>query len=115
VAFHGFVPDEYLEDYYDRANLFLMPALQGYGLPAAEALARGIPVLLHRDSGISDLLLDTPWAVVMYGDAINLADALEQSIDNLLLKRHLGIGLPNIPTREQWAEHVARISGWYGD
>jgi glycosyltransferase involved in cell wall biosynthesis len=112
VTFHGFVPDERLEDHYDRADLFLMPALQGYGLPAAEALARGIPVLLHRDSGISDLLLDTPWAVVMYGDTTKMPEALDRSIDSLLSNSHLGVPLPEVPTQDQWAEQVVRCCGW---
>src|SRR6185437_14716221 len=65
VAFHNFIDDQHLEGFYDRADLFLMPARQGYGIPAAEALSRGIPVLVHRESGISDILQDTPWATVM--------------------------------------------------
>ena len=35
-----------------------MPAVQGYGIPAIESLQRGIPVLLHRESGVSDILLE---------------------------------------------------------
>ena len=62
VQFHGYVGDEELERLYREADLFLMPAVQGYGIPAIEALRRGIPVLLHRDSGVSDILLETPWA-----------------------------------------------------
>ena len=59
VHFHGFVPDEDLQRLYDQAHLFLMPAVQGYGIPAIESLQRGIPVLLHRESGVSDILLST--------------------------------------------------------
>jgi glycosyltransferase involved in cell wall biosynthesis len=113
VTLHGFVADNNLEAYYDRANLFLMPARQGYGIPAAEALARGIPVLLHRESGISDLLLDTPWAVVMHGDAGDMPAALERAIENLLGNRHFPAPLPKIPTEDEWAEQVARVCGWY--
>ena len=113
ITFHGFVPDEALEDHYDRADLFLMPALQGYGLPAAEAFDRGLPVLLHRDSGISDLLLDTPWAVVMYGGAAEMPAALERGIDNVLNHKHIDVALPRIPTQDEWAEQVARLCGWY--
>ena len=51
VRFHGYVSDEALEQMYGEAHLFLMPAVQGYGIPAVEALTRGLPVLLHRESG----------------------------------------------------------------
>ena len=84
VRFHGFVPDTDLEALYARADLFLMPAVQGYGIPAIEALGRGIPVFLHRESGVSDILLDTRWATVMEGGKANTAVALAQSIDGIL-------------------------------
>lgn len=84
VEFAGFVPDEALEELYSAAHLFLMPAVQGYGIPATEALQRGIPVLLHRDSGVSDLLLDTPWAAVLTGGKETLGPALVAMIDWLL-------------------------------
>ena len=50
IHFHGFVSDAALQNLYDEADLFLMPAVQGYGIPAIESLQRGIPVLLHRES-----------------------------------------------------------------
>ena len=113
VAFHDFVDDAHLEAFYDQADLFLMPARQGYGIPAAEALSRGIPVLLHRDSGISDLLLDTPWATVMEGGEGHMADALERAIGAVLSRSHLNAPLPDLPTEDGWAEQVAHICGWY--
>jgi glycosyltransferase involved in cell wall biosynthesis len=113
VAFHDFVDDAHLEGFYDRADLFLMPARQGYGIPAAEALSRGIPVLLHRDSGISDILRDTPWATVMDGNETWMAETLDSAIMAVLDGDHLGISPPHLPTEAGWAEQVARIC-WYG-
>jgi glycosyltransferase involved in cell wall biosynthesis len=113
VAFHDFVDDAHLEAFYDQADLFLMPARQGYGLPAAEALSRGIPVLLHRESGISDILLGTPWATVMEGGRDRMADALDRAIAGVLSCNHLNAPPPDLPTEDDWAEQVARICGWY--
>ena len=113
VAFHDFVDDPHLEAFYDQADLFLMPARQGYGLPAAEALSRGIPVLLHRESGISDILLDTPWVTVMEGDQDSMADALDRAIVGVLSCDHLNAPPPDLPSEDDWAEQVARICGWY--
>lgn len=112
VHFHGFVPDAELEALYRRAHLFLMPAVQGYGIPAIEALQRGIPVLLHRDSGVSDILLSTPWATVLTGGREPMTDALRKAIDGVLLGRHHNIPLPHLPTEEEWAEEVARLCEW---
>jgi len=112
VHFQGFVTDTQLEQLYDAADLFLMPAVQGYGIPAIESLARGIPVLLHRDSGVSDILLDTPWATVFTGGEPSLTPALKQAIDSIRHGRHLSTPLPPIPTEDSWAEQVAHLCHW---
>jgi len=112
VHFHGFVSDEDLTTFYDRAHLFLMPAIQGYGIPAVECLHRGIPILLHRESGVSDILLDTPWATVFHGDESNLIPALREAIDKVREGRHHEVAQPRIPTESQWAERVATLCNW---
>ncbi len=112
VYFHGFVSDADLEQMYREADLFLMPAVQGYGLPALESLQRGLPVLLHRESGVSDILMETPWATVFSGGPENLVPALGAAIDGVLSGAQVGVPLPPIPTESQWAEEVARLSGW---
>jgi glycosyltransferase involved in cell wall biosynthesis len=109
VHLHGFVPDEELDNLYAQANLFLMPAVQGYGIPAIEALARGIPILLHRDSGVSDILLDTPWATVLHGGEESLTPRLAEAIEGVLTGRHLSIGPPALPTEDEWARRVAEL------
>ncbi len=113
VHFHGFVRDGELETLYDQAHLFLMPAVQGYGIPAIEALQRGIPVLLHRDSGVSDILLDTPWATVLTDGKEELAPRLAAMIDWLLANQHLAAPRPpDLPTEDAWAERVATLCGY---
>lgn len=112
IHFHGFVPDEDLEQLFAQAHLFLMPAVQGYGIPAIESLQRGIPVLLHRESGVSDILLDTPWATVLTGGEDQMAEAMRTAIDGVLQGRHHAVAQPNLPTEDTWAEQVARLCNW---
>lgn len=112
VCFLGFVNDDHLQSLYNRAHLFLMPARQGYGIPAVEALQRGIPVLLSRESGVSDVLLRTPWATVLTGGAEQMSDGLREAIDAAIAGRHHSAALPDLPTEESWAEEVSRLCGW---
>lgn len=112
IFFHGFVSDESLQELYDRADLFLMPAVQGYGIPAIESLQRGIPVLLHRESGVSDILLDTPWATVIDGGEEAMVPALSRAIDSVRAGQHLEVPLPELPTEDTWAAEVARLCEW---
>ncbi len=112
VHFLGFVSDEELQILMGEAHLFLMPAVQGFGIPAVEAIESGMPVLLHRESGVSDILLDTPWATVFEGDASAMPPALKQAIQGIVEGGHLGQPLPPIHSEDEWAERVARLCGW---
>lgn len=112
IHFHGFVPDENLEQLFAQAHLFLMPAVQGYGIPAIESLQRGIPVLLHRESGVSDILLDTPWATILTGGEEKMTQAMRTAIDRVLKGSHHLIAQPSLPTEDTWAEQVARLCNW---
>jgi len=112
IHFHGFVSDAELELLYVEAHLFLMPAIQGYGIPAIESLQRGIPVLLHRDSGVSDILLDTPWATVLTGREDRMNAALSTAIDGVLEGKHHNVAQPHLPTEDEWAERVASLCHW---
>jgi glycosyltransferase involved in cell wall biosynthesis len=112
IHFHGFVSDAGLEELFTRAHLFLMPAVQGYGIPAIEALHRGIPVLLHRESGVSDILQETSWATVLTGGEERMTDALRSAIEGVLRGRHHAEAQPHLPTEDAWAEKVAGLCGW---
>ena len=112
IHFHGFVSDEHLEQLYASAHLFLMPAVQGYGIPAIESLQRGIPVLLHRESGVSDILLNTPWATVLTGGEDRMTIALRSAMDAVLEGKHHTIAQPHLPTEDEWAQQVATLCNW---
>ena len=112
VTFHGFVADIELEAMYSCAHLFLMPAVQGYGIPAIESLSRRVPVLLHRDSGVSDILLETPWATVMHGGEEAMPSSLATALQTAMDARHLKAALPPLPTEDDWAAKVAELCGW---
>lgn len=112
VHFHGYVSDTALAELYERAHLFLMPAVQGYGIPAIEALSRGIPVLLHAESGVSDILRRTPWAFVVDGKEGAMLPALRRAIDSTLAGVQIEEPLPHLPTEDEWAARVARLCGW---
>jgi glycosyltransferase involved in cell wall biosynthesis len=112
VHFHGYVSDAELQLLYGEAHLFLMPAVQGYGIPAIEGVGGGMHVLVHRESGVSDVLLETPWATVMEGGEEAMLPALERAVDAVLRGEYLDVARPSLPSEEQWAERVATLCGW---
>jgi glycosyltransferase involved in cell wall biosynthesis len=80
VEFLGAVSEQEIESAYAHASIFVMPALQGYGLPALEALYRRVPVVLNADSGVSEILNGTAWVEVFTGGPKDLSIALAQMI-----------------------------------
>jgi glycosyltransferase involved in cell wall biosynthesis len=59
VLFPGFVPDTELVTLYQSAELFVFPSIyEGFGLPVAEAMACGTPVVAARTSSLFELVED---------------------------------------------------------
>lgn len=112
VVFHGFVSEEQLAGLYSKSDVVAVPAAQGYGLPALEALARRTPVVLNRASGVSEILRGSRWVALSDDDARDFERALR-----LMVGRVRGDDLthespPDVPTEVAWAESICRSSGW---
>ncbi|MBI1840576.1 MAG: glycosyltransferase family 4 protein [Verrucomicrobia bacterium] len=112
VTFHGRVDDDRLAALYRNAHLFLMPARQGYGLPALEALSCGMPVVLHRESGVSEILEGTPWAELMDGNAESLVAGIRRMLPRIASGEFTRAPLPRFPSEEEWAHAVCEECGW---
>lgn len=112
VTFHGFVTDAELDALYQRSHVFLMPARQGYGLPAIEALYRHCAVVMNVESGVAEVLGDTPWAVVSKPGE----PAFRVAIEDVANRVHSGlldiVPLPVLPSMQAWGEQVVRELSW---
>jgi glycosyltransferase involved in cell wall biosynthesis len=112
VVFHGRISDSEVEDAFAGAGLFLMPAVQGYGLPALEALARGVPVVLHRASGVSEILESNLWVHIIEDSTDDLALAIDIMLErfaNYQLERY---PIPKFPTETDWARTICVQCKW---
>lgn len=57
VLFTGFLRDDKLKKIYKMANLYVMPSVsEPFGITPLEALASGTPVLISKQSGVSEVL-----------------------------------------------------------
>jgi len=112
TIFLGHVSDDDLARAYSRAHLFIMPAEQGYGLPALEALRHRIPTIVHKDSGVSEILGRTPWTELVDGNNGSLASAIGTMMERLRNKSLFDSELPRVPINSEWAKAVCDACGW---
>lgn len=51
ISFQGYVPEEKMNEFYNSLDVFVFPTiLEGYGLPAVEAMATATPVITLDDA-----------------------------------------------------------------
>jgi glycosyltransferase involved in cell wall biosynthesis len=111
VLFPGYVHDETLVLLYQSAELTVFPSLyEGFGLPVAEAIACGTPVIASRTSSIPELIEDEEALFDPYDpDAIRetLLRALQEPS---FLGRLRGAG---IGERHSWSEAAKATAALY--
>jgi glycosyltransferase involved in cell wall biosynthesis len=99
VLFPGFVSDETLVSLYQACELFVFPSLyEGYGLPVAEAMACGAPVIAARTSSLPELVAD-PRALFDPLDIASMAETLERALTDEQWRQEL---------RQQKLDHTWR-------
>jgi glycosyltransferase involved in cell wall biosynthesis len=85
----GHVPNEVLAALYRRANAFVFPSLaEGFGLPVAEAMACGAPVVASRISSLPEVCGEAG-LLVDPEDADDIAAAIARMLKDQGLRRRL--------------------------
>jgi glycosyltransferase involved in cell wall biosynthesis len=89
VSILGFAPDDDLPALYSMATLFVYPSLyEGFGLPVAEAMACGLPVVCSNASSLPEVGGDA----VLYFDPCDvgaMADAMRRALADEALRKEL--------------------------
>ncbi len=117
VEIRSYLPHELLRDHYSRAAVFVfLSEYEGFGLTPLEALAAGVPIVV----------LDTPVAREVYGDAAeyvgagdidNTAAAIERFLESRTAAREQLSRAPEVLNRYSWdraaddtLHHLERIA-----
>jgi glycosyltransferase involved in cell wall biosynthesis len=91
VHFHGFVPSEKLQRFYEDCDVFIAPSrYESFGLIYLEAMAYGKPVIGTRAGGIPEVVTDEVGRLVEPEDRDQIADAVLALMKDSALRRTLG-------------------------
>jgi glycosyltransferase involved in cell wall biosynthesis len=103
MLFPGFVDRDRAAALYESADVFVMPSVsEPFGIVPLEAMDRGVPVIVSRQSGVGELLSNV--LKVDFWDVDDLASKIASALRYPTLAREL---------RERGKEEVSRIS-WDG-
>ena len=118
VRVTGRVSRDELVRLYNEAEILVSPSLyEGFGLPAAEALACGTPVIATTAGAFPEVIEDgVSGLLVRPGDARVLADAIGRLLDDGALRRRLGQeGRRRIVDHFSWRETAVQTLALYQD
>jgi glycosyltransferase involved in cell wall biosynthesis len=89
LVFAGFIPDAVLPSYYRGALSLVFPSLyEGFGLPAIEAMACGLPVMASSTTSLPEVVGEAGYLVDPY-DASSISDAIKLVASDLDLRQEL--------------------------
>jgi glycosyltransferase involved in cell wall biosynthesis len=108
VTFTGFVPDDDLVALYNAARVLALPSVaEGFGLPAIEAMACGLPVAASRRGSLPEIVGD---AGVFFDplDNEDMATALRRLLEDDTLRASLSVAGLARASRRSWNEAAGK-------
>lgn len=114
VQFISGISSEQMVEEYARATIAVVPSLyEGFGLPAAEAMACGIALVCSDGGALPEVVGDAA-KLVKAGDVQQLAEALRELLKNAAARQHLGeAGRAHIEQQLSWQCVGKQLENYY--
>ncbi|MFA5249189.1 MAG: glycosyltransferase family 4 protein [Candidatus Paceibacterota bacterium] len=114
VIFAGFLRGDDLVRLYKAADLYVMPSVsEPFGLTSLESLASGTPILVSRQSGVSEML--SHCLKVDFWNVDQIADKILAVIGYPELKETLQMNGSNEVNKFSWIDSAKRCLSIYGE
>lgn len=112
VLFAGFQRGKRWRDAYGVADLFVMPSVsEPFGLTALEAIGYGTPVLITKQSGVSELIHNA--LKVDFWDVHEMANKIVALVQNDVLRDELHAAAHREFQSHSWDESADKLFGIY--
>ncbi len=113
VLFPGFVPEAEKPALMAGCTLFVYPSLyEGFGLPALEAIASGVPVVTSNTSSLPEVVGEAA-LLVDPADVDALAEAMERILTDPALRDRLRREGPRQAARFTWRQTAGKTADLY--
>ena len=113
LKYLGYVPESQLPVIYAGARSFVYPSLyEGFGLPVAEAISSGIPVLTSNNSSLAEVAGPVGLSVDPM-DAARMADLLLKMIEDEQWRSEIQPQLAQHGKLFNWTQTVQRTANVY--
>ncbi len=114
VNFTGRIANEDFADYYAKATIAVVPSLyEGFGIPAVEAMACGVPLITTSGGALPEVVGDAG-IIVEPADASALAGAITYLLNNPdERKKYAKSGLERVNSVFSWPKAAQEVVGIY--
>jgi glycosyltransferase involved in cell wall biosynthesis len=114
VSFRNGIRDDELVDEYARASVAVCPSLyEGFGLPAAEAMSCGVPLVCSAGGALPEVVGEAG-ILTPPGDAQALAEGIGRVLNNRVLAQALmQMGRQRIASEFCWDRVAAQLTLYY--
>jgi glycosyltransferase involved in cell wall biosynthesis len=112
VHFFGFISEQKKNQLLSNSNFSLIPAVQGYGIPVLESLIRKIPVVINKETRISEILKNNPWVRISRNNKKDFIKKMIAHVEKLRFKLPDNKYLNKLPSQNEWAESIFRFCKW---
>lgn len=112
VIFTGFLRGEELASLYQSADVYVMPSVsEPFGIAPLEALMHGAPVIISKQSGVSEVLKHA--LKVDFWDVDEMANKIIAVLRNPALKDALRTNGKKEAKESTWAKAAKKVMGYY--